>query len=157
MALIPQVVDAVKVPVIAAGGIADGRGIAAALKLGAAAAQIGTAFLACEESNAAPLHRAKLFSADARRTTLTRAFTGRPGAQHSQRFHRCAARQGEAMLAPYPVQAWLTAQLKAAALAANRADVISLWSGQGAPLLKHRRAVELLRSLVAGTDEVMRT
>ena len=77
MALIPQVVDTVKVPVIAAGGIADGRGIAAALKLGAAAAQIGTAFLACEESNATPLHRAKLFSADARRTTLTRAFTGR--------------------------------------------------------------------------------
>ena len=61
-----------KVPVIAAGGIADGRGIAAALALGASAAQIGTAFLACEESNAAPAHRAKLFSADAKRTSLDR-------------------------------------------------------------------------------------
>src|SRR6185369_5225357 len=77
LALIPQVADTVRVPVIAAGGMADGRGVAAALRLGASAAQIGTAFLACEESNASPLHRAKLFSPDARRTTLTRAFTGR--------------------------------------------------------------------------------
>jgi nitronate monooxygenase len=148
MALIPQVVDTVKVPVIAAGGIADGRGVAAALKLGASAAQIGTAFLACEESNASPLHRAKLFSADARRTTLTRAFTGRLARSIHNDFID-ALRGREAVLAPYPVQAWLTAQLKAAALAANRTDIISLWSGQGAPLLKHRRAAELLRSLIA--------
>ena len=147
MALIPQVVDTVKLPVIAAGGIADVRGVAAALKLGASAAQIGTAFLACEESNASPLHRAKLFSADARRTTLTRAFTGRLARSvHNDLID--ALRGKEALLAPYPVQAWLTAQLKAAALAASRADVVSLWSGQGAPLLKHRRAAELLRSLV---------
>ena len=156
MALIPQVVDTVKVPVIAAGGIADGRGIAAALKLGAAAAQIGTAFLACEESNASPLHRAKLFSADARRTSLTRAFTGRLARSIHNDF--IDALQGkEPILAPYPVQAWLTAQLKTAALAAKRADVISLWSGQGAPLLKHRRSSELLLSLVTATDEAMLT
>ncbi len=92
LALIPQVVDTVKVPVIAAGGIVDGRGIAAALKLGASAAQIGTAFLACEESNASPLHRAKLFSADARRTTLTRAFTGRLARSIHNGLHRCASR-----------------------------------------------------------------
>ena len=152
MALIPQVVDTVKVPVIAAGGIADGRGIAGALKLGAAAAQIGTAFLACEESNASPLHREKLFSPDARRTSLTRAFTGRLARSIHNDFID-ALRGKEKVLAPYPVQAWLTAQLKSAALAANRADVISLWSGQGAPLLKHRHAAELLRSLVAETDE----
>jgi nitronate monooxygenase len=156
MALIPQVVDAVKVPVIAAGGIADGRGIAAVLKLGASAVQIGTAFLACEESNASPLHRAKLFSADARRTTLTRGFTGRLARSIHNEFIDTLHGK-EPILAPYPVQTWLTAQLKAAALAANRADVISLWSGQGAPLLKHRRAAELLRSLVAGTDEAMHT
>jgi nitronate monooxygenase len=148
MALLPQVADSVRVPLIAAGGIVDGRGVAAALKLGASAAQIGTAFLACEESNASPLHRAKLFSPDARRTTLTRAFTGRLARSIHNDFID-ALRGQEAILAPYPVQAWLTAQLKAAALAANRADVISLWSGQGAPLLKHRRAAELLRSLVA--------
>jgi nitronate monooxygenase len=156
MALIPQVVDTVKVPVIAAGGIVDGRGIAAALNLGASAVQIGTAFLACEESNASPLHREKLFSADARRTTLTRGFTGRLARSIHNGFIDATHGQ-ESTLAPYPVQAWLTAQLKAAALAANRADLISLWSGQGAPLLKHRRATELLHSLVIGTDEVMHT
>lgn len=150
MALIPQVVDTVKVPVIAAGGIADGRGISAALKLGAAGAQIGTAFLACEESNASPLHRAKLFSEDARRTSLTRAFTGRLARSIHNDFID-GLKGKEQILAPYPVQAWLTAQLKSAALAANRADRMSLWSGQGAPLLKHRRAAELLRSLVAET------
>ena len=155
MALIPQVVDAVKVPVIAAGGIADGRGIAAALKLGASAAQIGTAFLACEESNASPLHRAKLFSADAQRTSLTRAFTGRLARSVHNNFIDALA-GSEKTLPPYPVQAWLTAQLKAAALAANRADVISLWSGQGAPQLRHRRAAELLHSLVEETDAAMR-
>jgi nitronate monooxygenase len=154
MALIPQVIDTVEVPVIAAGGIADGRGIAAALKLGAAAVQIGTAFLACEESNASPLHRAKLFSEDARRTSLTRAFTGRLARSiHNDFIDRLRGK--ESILAPYPVQAWLTAQLKAAALAANRADRMSLWSGQGAPLLRHRRAAELLRSLVAETGEAM--
>jgi len=149
MALIPQVVDAVKVPVIAAGGIADARGIAAALKLGAAAVQIGTAFLACEESNATPLHRAKLFSADARRTSLTRAFTGRLARSIHNGFID-ALHGKENVLAPYPVQAWLTAQFKSAALAANRADLMSLWSGQGAPSIRHRRASHLLRSL---TDE----
>jgi nitronate monooxygenase len=146
MALIPQVVDAVKVPVIAAGGIADGRGVAAALKLGAAAAQVGTAFLGCEESNATPLHRAKLFSPDARRTTLTRAFTGRLARSIHNGFID-ALRDQEKVLAPYPVHAWLTAQFKSAAVAANRADLMSLWSGQGAPLIRHRRASELLKSL----------
>ena len=85
------------------------------------------------------MHREKLFSADARRTTLTRAFTGRLARSIHNDFID-ALRGKEQILAPYPVQAWLTAQLKSAALAANRADVISLWSGQGAPLLKHRRA-----------------
>jgi nitronate monooxygenase len=151
LALVPQVVDTVRVPVIAAGGLADGRGIAAALKLGAAAAQLGTAFLACEESNASALHREQLFSAAARRTTLTRAFTGRLARSIHNDFIDAMTGQ-EPLLAPYPVQAWLTAQLKSAALAARRADVISLWSGQGAPLLKHRRAAQLLHSLIEAVD-----
>jgi len=154
MALIPQVVDTVKIPVLAAGGIVDGRGTAAVLKLGASAVQIGTAFLACQESNATPLHREKLFSTDARRTTLTRGFTGRLARSIHNEFID-ALRGKEPVLAPYPVQAWLTAQLKSAALAANRADVVSLWSGQGAPLLKHRHAAELLRSVVAETDAIL--
>lgn len=147
LALVPQVADLVKVPVIAAGGIADGRGIAAALKLGASAAQIGTAFLACEESNAHPLHRAKLFSPDAQRTSLTRAFSGRLARSIHNDFID-AFRGEERRLPPYPVQNWLTAQFRAAALAAGRADIISLWSGQAAPLLKHRHAAPLFRALV---------
>jgi len=150
MALVPQIADAVKIPVIAAGGIVDGRGISAALKLGAAAAQIGTAFLACEESNAAPLHREKLFSTDAQRTTLTRVFTGRLARSIHNDFID-ALRGKESLLPPYPVQNWLTAQFRRQALAAGRTDIISLWSGQGAPLLRHRRARELMRALV---DEV---
>jgi nitronate monooxygenase len=154
LALLPQVLDVTRVPVIAAGGIADGRGIAAVLAAGASAAQIGTAFLACEESNAAPLHREKLFSADARRTSLTRAFTGRLARSIHNRFVE-EARGREAAIAPYPVHAWLTAQLRTAALAAGRADIISLWSGQGAPLLEHRRARELFESLVAETEAAL--
>ncbi|MBC8027133.1 MAG: nitronate monooxygenase [Steroidobacteraceae bacterium] len=155
LALLPQVLDVVNVPVIAAGGIADGRGIAAVLTAGAGAAQIGTAFLACVESNAAPLHRDKLFSADARRTSLTRAFTGRLARSIHNDFIE-AVRGREAAIAPYPVHAWLTAQLRPAALAAGRTDIISLWSGQCAPLLKHRRARELFESLVAETESALR-
>ncbi len=146
MTLVPQVVDAVKVPVIAAGGIVDSRGVNAVLELGAAAAQVGTAFLACEESNAAPLHRQALFSEAARRTTLTRAFSGRLARSIHNDFIE-SLRDKEHLLPAYPVQNWLTARFRAAALAAGRTDIVSLWSGQGAPLLKYRRAAELLRSL----------
>ncbi len=155
LSLVPQVVDAVRVPVIAAGGIADGRGIAAALMLGAQAAQVGTAFLACNESSASQLHRDKLFSSDAAHTALTRAFTGRLARSIRNRFVD-ELRSHEASFAAYPVHAWLTAHLKAAALAAGRADVISLWSGQSAPLLKHRRATELFQDLVQQADELLR-
>jgi nitronate monooxygenase len=115
--------------------------------------QVGTAFLACEESNASALHRAKLFSSDASRTTLTRAFTGRLARSIHNEFIE-SMRGQEEVVAPYPVQAWLTAQLKSAALAANRADVISLWAGQGAPLLTHRHADALLRELVRQASEL---
>lgn len=147
LALIPQVADTVKVPVIAAGGIVDGRGVAAALALGASAAQIGTAFLACEESAAAPLHRAALFSDAARRTSLTRAFSGRLARSILNDFVD-AFRDKQHRLPPYPVQNWLTAQFRKAALEAGRTDMVSLWSGQSAPLLKHRRAAELMDALI---------
>jgi nitronate monooxygenase len=149
LALVPQIADAVRIPVIAAGGIADGRGVAAAMKLGAAAAQIGTAFLACEESNATPLHRSTLFATAAQRTSLTRAFSGRLARGiHNDFIERLSGM--ESRLPPYPVQAWLTAQLKPAALAAGRTDVLALWAGQGAPLLRHRHAADLFRFLVDG-------
>jgi nitronate monooxygenase len=146
LALVPQVLDTVKVPVIAAGGIADARGVSAVLQLGAHAAQVGTAFLACEESNASPLHRQMLFSDAARRTTLTRAFTGRLARSIHNEFIE-KLQDAAARLPPYPVQAWLTGRLKEAAVKQGRWDAMSLWSGQGAPLLKHRRAGALFESL----------
>lgn len=144
-ALVPQVADAIAAPVVAAGGIADTRGIRAALALGAEGVQIGTAFLACDESNATPLHRAKLFSPDGRRTGLTRAFTGRLA-----RGIRNHLMDDVAYWLPYPAQSQLLAPLKAAALAQGRADLLALWSGQAAALLKHHRAADLFASLVEG-------
>lgn len=149
LALVPAVADTVKAPVIAAGGIADARGIAAVLAAGASAAQIGTAFLACEESNAHPLHRQMLFSEAARHTTLTRAFTGRLARSiHNEFIEKLKGK--EELLPPYPVQGWLTGRLREAALKAGRADVVSLWSGQGTRLLKHRRAQSLMSELTRG-------
>jgi nitronate monooxygenase len=149
LALLPQVVDAVRVPVIAAGGIADGRGILAALSLGAQAVQIGTAFLACSESNASELHREQLFSAAARTTTLTRAFSGRlaRGIANAMTAERAGVRP-----APYPLQGWLTAALRGPALAQQRADLLPLWCGQAAGLLRHRRAGALMKALIEDVE-----
>jgi nitronate monooxygenase len=151
LALIPQIVDRVRVPVIAAGGIADGRGVAAALALGAQAVQIGTAFLACEESGTNVLHRRALFSAAANHTTLTRAFSGRLARGIHNRFvEDWSARSAD--LLPYPIQGWFAGGLRAAALEQGRDDLLSLWAGQAAPLLRHRRVDELFAALVRETD-----
>jgi nitronate monooxygenase len=145
-ALVQLVAPRVRAPVIAAGGIHDAMGIAAARLLGADAAQIGTAFLACEESGASPAHRAALFSPEARQTALSRTFTGRLARGLVNRWSReLGPRTGE--LPPFPIQSWIAGRLKAAAAAAGRTDVIALWSGQIAPNLEHRRAADLMRAL----------
>jgi nitronate monooxygenase len=154
MALVPQVVDALSIPVVAAGGIGDGRGVAAALCLGAQAAQIGTAFLACDESAASELHREQLRSPHARDTALTRAFTGRLARGIRNRFID-DMRAHETEVVPYPVQAWLTAQYKQAAVAQERADLLPLWSGQSAALIRHRRAADLFTSLVQEMNQAL--
>jgi nitronate monooxygenase len=153
LALIPQVVDAVRIPVVAAGGIGDGRGIAAALCLGAQAAQVGTAFLACSESATSSLHREQLRSSAARDTVLTRAFTGRLARGIRNRFS-VEMQRLETQVPQYPVQAWLTAQLKQAAITQGRSDILSLWSGQSASLIRHDKAGELFGSLVSQTSEI---
>ena len=153
--LIPQVVDAVRIPVIAAGGIADGRGVAAALALGAQGVQIGTAFLACEESNADATHRTMLFSADARYTGLTRVFSGRLARGIRNRLMH-ELQPHAAQIPQYPVQNWFTGALKKAAAVQQRADLMSLWCGQAAPLIKHRNAGALMAALVAETSQRMR-
>lgn len=151
-ALVQLVSRRVKVPVIAAGGIADACGIRAAMLLGAQAGQIGTAFLACEESGATREHRALLFDDAARRTTLTRAFTGRLARGIRNRWTD-EFREREALLPPFPRTGWFTSQLKAAAVAAGRTDLVALWSGQIAPNLEHRDAAALMRTLVRGLAE----
>ncbi len=150
-ALIPAVVDRVSIPVIAAGGIADGRGIAAALMLGAQGVQLGTAFLACEESNASAPHRSALFSEQARYTALTRAFTGRLARGLRNRFVEEMTASGAPPF-PYPIQSWFTGSFRQAAVEQGRADLLALWAGQAAPLLRHRKAQALFDELVRDTS-----
>ncbi|MFO1513324.1 MAG: nitronate monooxygenase [Verrucomicrobiota bacterium] len=152
MSLLPQVADAVKIPVIAAGGIADGRGVVAALKLGAGAVQIGTAFLACEESGASAFHKSQLFGGNAIETILTRACTGRLARFIRNRFITEWERSAVSPL-PFPLQNELTAGLRAAAVQQQRADLAALYAGQAASLLKHRQAETLFRSLVEDTNQ----
>jgi nitronate monooxygenase len=154
-ALVPQVADRVKMPVIAAGGIADGRGITAALTLGADAVQIGTAFYACEESGATAVHRELLFRAEARTTGLTRTFTGRHARGIYNRFAQ-ETKSHEPLLARYPAQSWIVAPLRAAALAQGRTDLVALWAGQSASLVRHRKVDELFASLIRETDELLK-
>lgn len=147
LTLVQLVSKRVNTPVIAAGGIADSRGIRAAFALGAQAVQIGTAFLACEESGTTDAHRDVLFSDRAQHTTVTRAFTGRLARGVRNRWtDEMTPRLNE--LPPFPITSWFVSKLRPAAVATGRTDLVSLWSGQIAPNLRHRNAVALMQSLV---------
>ena len=156
MALVPQVRDAVRMPVIAAGGIADRRGVAAAFALGADAVQVGTAFLACTASNAGAPHRDALFGPLAGHTALTRGFSGRLARGLCNPMLSLLLETRADALLPYPLQNWLTGHLKRAALAQGRADWMSLWAGQNAPLLRHREVDALMHELIAGLPDMRR-
>lgn len=149
--LIPQAADRIRKPLIAAGGIADGRGIAAAFILGAQGVQIGTAFLACEESNASPGHKALLHSKSLKPTKLTRAYTGRLARGIENELMRNF--ENVSPIAPYPVQTWLTQKFKSAAIEQNKLEYIALWAGQSYPLTKHTNAQELMQSLIQETGK----
>lgn len=146
--LIPQVADSVKIPIIAAGGIADARGIKAAFALGADAVQMGTAFLATNQSNASQDHKDKLFSPASKYTALTKIFTGRLSRGIRNRLIE-ELKGKEDLLAPYPLQSKFMSYLKAYPATANsNPDFKSYWAGQSASLLKHRDAKVLIESLV---------
>lgn len=148
-ALLPQVARAVKVPVIAAGGIADAKGVAAAIALGAAGVQVGTAYLLCPEATTSAVHRAALKSEAARNTALTNVFTGRPARGIVNRVMRelgplCPA-------APdFPLATSAIAPLRAKAEAQGSGDFSPLWSGQNATGCREAPAGEITRALAQG-------
>jgi len=148
MSLVPQTVDAVSVPVVAAGGIADARGIVAAFALGAEGVQMGTVFLSCEESGAHPVHREAIRSGSAR-TGLTRGFTGRL-ARGIQNELMQQMNQPETEILPYPLQRSLMRNLAVPAQKAGNAELLALWAGQSANLARCSDVHELLKGLVDG-------
>src|SRR3569832_1203192 len=148
MALVPQVVDAVKVPVIAAGGIGDARGIAAALVLGASAVQMGTAYLHCPESTIAPLHRAALAEGRDDGTALTNVFTGRPARAIANRLVREVGPMA-AEAPQFPLASAAVAPVRMASEKQGSRDFMQLWSGQAARLGRTMPAGELTRTLAA--------
>jgi nitronate monooxygenase len=152
IALVPQVVDAVNVPVIASGGIMDGRGIAAALVLGASAVQLGTAFLTCHEAGVAEAYKSALMQAGEDATRITRAFSGRPARGIVNRFMAEVDADGGDIPA-FPIQNVLTRALRTAAARQGRAEFLSLWAGQGLRLARRQSAAELIERL---RDETLR-
>jgi nitronate monooxygenase len=153
MALVPQVVDAVKLPVVAAGGIGDARGIVAAFALGAEGVQMGTAFLACEESGASTLHRKAILSGQAKQTALTRGFTGRLGRGIKNRMLD-ALNQKDVAILPYPLQRALVRHLSIPAEKAGRPELLPLWAGQSANLSRCTDVRALLDTLVKEVSEI---
>ncbi|HSY00764.1 MAG TPA: DUF561 domain-containing protein, partial [Acidobacteriaceae bacterium] len=151
--LVPQVADAVSIPVIAAGGITEARGIVAAFALGAEGVQIGTAFLACEESGASSVHRKAILSGHARRTGLTRGFTGRLARGIDNQLLQELNRPGVEIL-PYPLQRLLVRNLATLAEKAGKPELLQLWAGQSASLSRHNDAKTLLQTLVSEVSVV---
>lgn len=153
MALVPQVVDVVSLPVVAAGGIGDARGIIAAFALGAEGVQMGTAFLACEQSGANALHRKAILDGQARQTALTRGFTGRL-ARGIRNSLLDELNQKDIAILPYPLQRALMRHLSIPAEKAGRTDLLPLWAGQSANLSRCTNVRTLLDTLVLDISEM---
>ncbi len=152
MALVPQVVDSVGIPVLAAGGIMDGRGLAASLALGADGVQMGTAFLACPESGAHEGYKRAVLGATEEETTVTRAFSGKAARGLKNRF----TEEMEGVDVPeYPVQNAHTRDVRAAAAKADRTEFMSLWSGQAPRLARPVPAAEVVEKTVALASEIV--
>lgn len=154
-ALLPQVVDAVKLPVVATGGMADARGVAAALLLGASAVQPGTALLRTPEAGIAPVWAAALGEATPEGTRLTRAYSGRWGRSLATQYVHDAAAPDAPEPAPYPVQRGLTAAMRKAAEAAGDLQHLQAWAGQAAGLAQARPAAEVVQGLWRGATELL--
>ncbi len=154
-ALLPAVVDAVKVPVVGTGGIADSRGVAAALALGASAAQIGTAFLRCPEAKIHPAWANALAEAAPEDTVVSRVFSGRAGRSLLTNYVRAATAPDAPLPAPYPVQRGLTAAMRKEAQKAGDVQRMQVWAGQSARLAKAEPAAEVVRQLWEGARALL--
>lgn len=146
-ALLPQVVDAVSVPVIASAAISDPRGVAAALILGASAVMIGTGFLRCPEAKISQVWANALGGTEADETMITRAFTGRPGRGVANAYTQASAAPNVPAPAPYPFQRGLTRAMREAASKAGAADRMQMWAGQAAKFARTQPAGEITRTL----------
>jgi nitronate monooxygenase len=152
MALIPQIVDAVKIPVIASGGIMDGRGIAAAFALGAQAMQLGTAFLTATESPAHSAYKKAIQDHDADETTITKVFSGGAARAIENAF---IAENSNAPLLPFPYQNSLTRPFRKLANETGNIEYTNLWSGQGGRLARELTMSALIESLMAETRQTL--
>ncbi|HEX8925913.1 MAG TPA: nitronate monooxygenase, partial [Terriglobales bacterium] len=142
------------IPVVASGGIMDGRGIAAALALGACGVQLGTAFLTCKESGVAECYKDAIIKAAENSTRFTRAFSGRPARGIENKVLRDLAQHEDDVL-PFPAQNSLTRAMRNEATKRNNSEYLSLWAGQGTRLARRASAADLVRLLVAETEETI--
>jgi nitronate monooxygenase len=154
-ALLPAVVDAVRLPVIATGGIADARGIAAAFTLGASAVQIGTGFLRCPEAKIHPAWAEALANTAPEDTVVSRVFSGRAGRSIATKYVMAATANDAPPPAPYPVQRGLTAAMRAAGHAAADVHRMQAWAGQSAGLSKPEPAADRVRTLWEGARKIL--
>jgi nitronate monooxygenase len=155
-ALLPAVVDAVRVPVVATGGIADPRGVAAAFILGASAVQIGTGFLRCTESNIHPAWAEALARTPPEGTMLTRAFSGRAGRSIATDYVRAAAAAAAPQPAPYPIQRGLTAAMRQAAQHSGDVQRMQAWAGQSCAMARAEPAAEVIEYLWEGARPMLK-
>ena len=154
MALVPQVVDHISIPVIAAGGIMDARGIVASLVLGASGVQMGSAFLTCTESGANELHKRAVLESKENDTVTTKVFSGKMARGIRNKFiDKFSSHEDE--VPPYPIQNTLTRELRQAAAKNSKPEYMSLWSGQGIRMSKNISVKELMEELISETDHIL--
>lgn len=156
MSLVPQVVDAVNIPVIAAGGIADGRGLVAALALGAEGVQVGTRFLLAEEAGTHPAYQQRIIDSTEDQTIITKSFSGRPARAIQNRFIKEFESAGTREL-PFPSHNTVTRDIRTAAASQDNSEFMSLWAGQSLRLVnKKSPAAEIVRTLMDSAEDILR-